>query len=56
MEKCWRCGADTGLYDNGVPICVPCAERVDAQREHPCRSLDSQPPQMQPEQSQDARN
>ena len=55
MEKCSRCGANTGLYDNGVPICLTCAERVDAQREHP-GGLDIGLRQMQREQSQDACN
>jgi hypothetical protein len=25
METCSRCGAETHLYDNGVPVCIACA-------------------------------
>src|SRR5437016_14521710 len=27
MANCSRCGAETELYDSGVPICVACADR-----------------------------
>ncbi len=33
MSKCFNCGADTQLFENGVPICMKCAEKVDAKRE-----------------------
>ena len=32
MSKCFKCGADTELFDNGVPICIKCAEQVEAKR------------------------
>jgi len=25
MAKCYRCGAETQLYDGGTPICLECA-------------------------------
>jgi len=31
MPKCARCGAETSLYINGVPICLECAEKPDRQ-------------------------
>jgi len=32
MSKCSQCGADTILYESGVPFCVKCAEAIDAAR------------------------
>ena len=32
VSKCFYCGADTRLFDNDVPICIKCAEKVDAKR------------------------
>jgi hypothetical protein len=32
MSKCLNCGADTQLFDNGLPICIKCAEKVEAMR------------------------
>jgi uncharacterized Zn ribbon protein len=32
MAKCSHCGTDTILHENGVPICVKCAENADLQR------------------------
>jgi len=32
MAKCSRCGAETQLFDNGVPICLPCASAQEAQK------------------------
>jgi Fe-S-cluster-containing dehydrogenase component len=26
MERCAFCGAETQLYDGGIPICVKCCE------------------------------
>jgi hypothetical protein len=26
MEKCRFCGAETELYQNGIPICTKCAD------------------------------
>ena len=26
MEKCGVCGAETSLYDNGIPVCAKCAD------------------------------
>jgi hypothetical protein len=27
MASCSRCGAETELYDSGVPVCLACADR-----------------------------
>jgi hypothetical protein len=32
MSQCSRCEADTVLYENGVPICVGCADMIEAAR------------------------
>jgi hypothetical protein len=32
MMKCLKCGAETQMFDNGVPLCVACAEAVDSAR------------------------
>ena len=32
MSKCCKCGAATILYDNGVAICVACADKEDLKR------------------------
>jgi len=32
MASCSRCGAETELYDSGVPVCLACANR-EADRE-----------------------
>ncbi len=29
MAKCFRCDAETKLYSNGVPICVPCDDALE---------------------------
>jgi hypothetical protein len=31
MSKCAQCGAVTQLFDDGVPICMECAAKNDAQ-------------------------
>jgi hypothetical protein len=28
MARCQLCGAETSLYDAGVPVCVPCSEKI----------------------------
>jgi hypothetical protein len=28
MAACKRCGAETQLYSNGVPLCIPCSDGV----------------------------
>jgi hypothetical protein len=42
MEKCSRCGADTQLHVNGVPVCANCDKQTETPiripakgREHP---------------------
>lgn len=30
VEACIYCGAETKLYDNGRPVCVACADRLEA--------------------------
>jgi len=32
MATCSTCGADTQLYLNGVPICIPCVDKTEAAR------------------------
>lgn len=27
MAQCNICGAETSLYDSGIPICIPCSDR-----------------------------
>jgi hypothetical protein len=29
-DKCSKCGAETELHENGNPICVKCAEKIEA--------------------------
>jgi hypothetical protein len=31
MAKCSNCGAETQLYEYGVPICMKCADARDAE-------------------------
>ena len=31
MATCSRCAAETKLYDNGIPICVACSDRLAAE-------------------------
>jgi len=31
MAKCIKCGADTILYENDVPICVKCVDGEEGQ-------------------------
>jgi hypothetical protein len=26
MASCYRCSAETQLYDNGMPVCLSCAD------------------------------
>jgi hypothetical protein len=30
MAICHRCGAETQLYSNGIPICLACSDAADA--------------------------
>ena len=30
MAKCSRCGADTQMYSNGIPICISCSDSFAA--------------------------
>jgi len=32
MAKCIYCGSDTHLFSNGVPICMPCSNDLEAGR------------------------
>jgi hypothetical protein len=32
MDRCYRCGRETELYDNGVPVCTECAEEAEGGR------------------------
>jgi hypothetical protein len=32
MAKCIKCGAETQLYDAGVPICINCSDQLEARR------------------------
>lgn len=41
MAHCAYCHAETGMYCNGVPVCVACSERQDAAKQPP--ALESQP-------------
>jgi hypothetical protein len=40
LAKCFKCGADTTLYDNGVPICVRCSEARDKKNESDTQGRD----------------
>lgn len=42
MDKCYKCGTDTLLYDDGLPICLKCAEKDDVlrKRQHKERPAD----------------
>ena len=45
MARCNWCGAETLLYENGVPICLKCSdERHEAQRRR-----EMNPPKKAPE-------
>jgi hypothetical protein len=28
MAACHKCGAETELHSNGVPICIPCSDQA----------------------------
>jgi len=43
IEHCVYCGADTQLYASGVPICVQCAEDLEAGRQPTLRERPIQP-------------
>jgi DNA-directed RNA polymerase subunit RPC12/RpoP len=30
VAKCYRCGAETRMYDDNVPVCPACAEALKA--------------------------
>src|SRR5689334_24558600 len=47
MKKCARCGADTVLFVNGIPLCVRCDTEIDeAQaRKEAQGSKEAHPPQ-----------
>jgi hypothetical protein len=32
MARCNVCGAETSLYDSGVPICIQCSDRLHEER------------------------
>ena len=40
MAKCSNCGSETGLYSNGAPICLKCAELWETKRKPPTPSLE----------------
>jgi len=46
MAKCARCSTETGLYMNGVPICIKCDES-------PKEVAPSNAPPKRPAQAQD---
>ena len=31
MDKCYQCGAETSLYNNGEPICTACDDKLEQQ-------------------------
>jgi hypothetical protein len=31
-DRCSRCGTETELYENGVPVCVKCASAADPKK------------------------
>ncbi len=33
MEKCFQCGAQTRLFECGVPVCPKCSTEIDARRQ-----------------------
>ena len=35
MPKCYKCGADTILFEDGVPICVRCSDERDKKDNSP---------------------
>jgi hypothetical protein len=35
MAKCAKCGAETELFDRGVPICTACSDAMEAKRNPP---------------------
>ncbi len=35
MPKCFKCGADTILFENGVAICVKCSDEGDKRPDSP---------------------
>lgn len=40
MAACAYCGAETQLYDNGVPVCLKCSEEREAKRKPPVPSTE----------------
>jgi hypothetical protein len=35
MAKCIHCGAETRLYNNGVPVCIACVDLPATQKSKP---------------------
>jgi hypothetical protein len=33
MAQCAHCKAETSLYENGIPICLACCDKLDARRQ-----------------------
>jgi hypothetical protein len=43
MARCIYCRSDTYLFSNGVPICIPCTNDLDAGRNPEFRELAARP-------------
>ena len=43
MEKCVKCGADTILYVNGVPLCMKCDAALSLKKREAGRESQSKP-------------
>jgi len=56
MEKCVKCGADTILRVNGVPLCVDCDKQrsTDHLTHRPAQREEREPPPQQNNQSRKA--
>jgi len=35
MDKCYRCGAETCLYDRDLPICLKCVDLTESEKHAP---------------------
>jgi hypothetical protein len=48
-DKCSKCGAKTELHENGIPICVKCAEAIESARKRTATEATAQHREAPPE-------
>jgi len=48
-DKCSKCGAQTELHENGIPICVKCSEAIESARKRTAMKATAQHREAPPE-------